>query len=197
MEYTKEQIDALIADAVKTATKGMYTEDELSRRVTSEVDRRVETGIQKGLDTYKNKWQKEFEDSANLSAEQLAQKKLDEKLGLISQREKEVSLKANQLLAKDLLHSASIPKEQYEKFLDVLVLDDEARTAEKVGAFVDAFNFTKSEMETEFKSKYSTIPKPDQGGSDTITKEKFTKMGYAERLQLKNEKPELYQTLIK
>ena len=94
MEYTQEQIDKIINDAQLEAKKGLFTEEDLTRRVTSEVDRRVETGIQKGLDTHKTKWEEEFTKQANMTAEELAKQKLDEQMKLITTKELEIKKKS-------------------------------------------------------------------------------------------------------
>ena len=54
-EYTQEQVDAIVAEKVADATKGLFDEDTLNAKVTAEVDRRVESGIQKGLETQRKK----------------------------------------------------------------------------------------------------------------------------------------------
>lgn len=46
------------------------------QRVTSETDRRVESGIQKGLETSKLKWETEYSERAKLSADELAKKNM-------------------------------------------------------------------------------------------------------------------------
>ena len=45
LKFTQEQLDALINEKVSEKTKGLYTEDDFNRKLTAEVDRRVETGI--------------------------------------------------------------------------------------------------------------------------------------------------------
>lgn len=193
-EYTQEQIDEMIANA----KKGLLPEEEITKRVTAEVDRRVESGIQKGLETHKQKWEEEFKTKAQMTAEEIAQKELQDKLNQMTVKEKEIQKKANLIDAKDMLSSASIPKSHYEKFINVLVSDNEETTKANVQNFINMFNETKNEIETEVKKTYTNVPAPTGGsGGKEITKEDFRKMGYAEKLKLKNEKPELYKELMK
>lgn len=198
MDFTTEQqahIDNLIAEK----TKGLYSEDELQRRVTSEVDRRVESGIQKGLETYKNKWEKEFQERAMLTAEELAKKELDEQMGLLSKREAEITKRANLIEAKDTLTNANIPREHYEKFMDLLITDNTEMTQTNVNNFIESFNATKIEIESKLKKEMSTIPSPSSGTTSNggINKNKLSEMTYMERLELKQKDEELYNQLNK
>lgn len=193
-EYTQEQLDALVAEKVSEATKGLYTPDDFQKELTREVDRRVETGIQKGLETQKKKWEEE----ASLSAEELARKKTAEQLAGLTEKEKVIQKKANQIEAKELLADAGIPKSQYDKFISMLVSENEEATKANVQNFIDVFNSTKTDIETQIKAQLSNVPPPGTGdGSKAVTKEEFNKMPYGEKLKFKQTYPELYKEFIK
>lgn len=197
-ELTQEQLDALIAEKIAEAKKGLFTEEDLTKKVTAEVDRRVESGIQKGLETQKKKWEQELADRAKMTAEELAQKQFEEKLREVSTKEAEIKRKANLIDAKDMLSDAQIPKSQYEKLIDMLVSDDTESTKARVQNFIDVFNSTKMEIETQVKSTLSNIPKPSTGNGDKpLTKADFNKMTYGEKLKLKQSNPELYKEFMK
>lgn len=197
-EYTQEQLDQLLADKLAEATKGLYTEEDLVKKVTSEVDRRVETGIQKGLETQKQKWERELSERANLTAEELAKKNFEEKLSSLTTREKDILRRSNTLEAKDMLADAQIPKAQYDKIIGMLVSDDSDTTKANVQNFIDMFSNTKTEIETRVKSEFTKIPSPKTGtGNDTVTKDDFIKMTYADKLKLKTSNPDLYKEFIK
>lgn len=193
MEYTQEQVDQMIAEA----TSGLFTEEDLQKKVTSEVDRRVESGIQKGLETKKQKWEREYSERAKLTAEELAQKQLEEKMQELSGKEKEISKKANHIEARSILAEANIPKAHYEKFIDLLVNDDAETTTSNVQNFVDVFNSTKDDITNQIKSEYSNVPKPKTGANGTLTKDDFDKMGYGEKIKFKTENPDLYKEFMK
>lgn len=197
MEFTAEQ-QAYIDNLIVEKTTGLFTEDELNRRVTSEVDRRVESGIQKGLETHKAKWEKEFQAKAQLTAEELAQQEFENKVGELNAREQELARRANTLNAKDLLSNVGIPKRHYDKFIDLLVSDDEDSTISNVQNFIDTFNQTKTELESEIQKKYVNIPQPEMGeGESTLTKEEFNKLSYMEKIKVKETNPELYKNLMR
>lgn len=193
MEYTQEQVEQMIAEA----TLGLFTEEDLQKKVTSEVDRRVESGIQKGLETKKQKWEREYSERAKLTAEELAQKQLEEKMQELSGKEKEISRKANQIEARSILAEANIPKAHYEKFIDLLVNDDAETTTSNVQNFVDVFNSTKDDITNQIKSEYSNVPKPKTGANGTLSKDDFDKMGYGEKIKFKTENPDLYKEFMK
>jgi len=202
MEFTKEQqehVDKLIEDAVKLATKTMYTEQEFERRLTAEVDRRVESGIQKGIETQKSKWQKEYEETAKLTAEELAKRELESKMSELTSKEKDILRRANKLEALEKLNGAGVPKTAYEKLLDKLIDEDLESTNANIDSFIGVFNETKTSLETEIKKQFSNITPPitGTGGTDEITKEQFVKMGYQQKLELKQTNPELYASFIK
>jgi len=90
-----------------------------------------------------------------------------------------------------------IPKSQYDKVIGMLVSDDDESTKANVQNFVDIFNSTKVEIETKVKSEYSSIPVPKSGTSESVTKEAFNKMGYADKLKFKATNPELYTQFMK
>ena len=100
--------------------------------------------------------------------------------------------------AKDKLSTASIPKSHYEKFINVLISDDEESTNTNVQSFIDMFNQTKSEIETEVTKKFVNVPQPNLGNGDkVVTKESFNKMGYMDKMAFKQSNPEQYSKFIK
>jgi hypothetical protein len=196
MEFTKEQqeqIDKMIADATEKARAGLFTEDDLQRRVTSEVDRRVESGIQKGLETQRRKWEEEYSKKAQMTAEELAQKELEERLKEISGREKEIKLRANSLEAKELLNNAGVPKEHYESLLNPLISEDSESTKANIESLINTYTQTRSELEAKIRQEMGNVPSPTTGKGDApVTKESFSKMNYAEILAFKKSNPDLY-----
>ena len=179
-------------------TKGkFFTEDEFNKKLTAEVDRRVESGIQKGLETQKQKWQREFEERAKLTAEEIAQKHLEEKTQELTAKEREIAKRANRLEAKELLSGAEIPKAHYDKFLDVLISDDADVTTQNVNNFVEMFNSTKKEIETRLKTEMSKVRNPKQGESEKqMSKAEFNKLPYAKKVEMKRDTPELWKQFM-
>lgn len=197
VEYTQEQLDALIKQKVDEATKNLYTKADLEREVTRETDRRVESGIQKGLDTYKSKWESEFKQKAQMTAEELAKAEYESKLQEITAKEKELTRTSNLIEAKNKLAEAEVPKTYYEKLINDLVKDDPDATTASITNFIDSYKSTVSEIESKMKSQYAHVKSPQQGEAKAITQQDFKKMGYAEKLAFKQENPEQYKDFIK
>lgn len=192
-EFTEEQVQDLIKSAVAEATKGLHTDLDIQR----EVDRRVGSGIQKGIETERAKWEKEFSEKAQLSAEELAKKELESKIGEITQRENEIKSRANALDAQEKLSSAGVPKSHYEKMLSVLVSSDEEVTNTRIADFIETYTAMKIETENKVKESYSNVPPPPSGDSNkSISKDDFAKMTYSEKLELKKSQPDLYTKLL-
>lgn len=196
IKLTQEQLDSLVAERLAEAKKGLFTEEELNKRVTSEVDRRVENGIQKGIETQKSKWEKEFSEKAKLTAEELAQKEIQDKLAEMTAKEREIQTKSNRLEALQLLADAEVPKSQYEKMLGMLVSDNIESTKANVTSFIEVYNATKTEVETKVKSELGHVKNPKQGQTLGVDKASFDKMGYADKLKFKVENPDLYKKFM-
>lgn len=198
IKLTQEQLDALINEKVSKAKEGLFDETELQKRVTSEVDRRVDSGIKKGIETQKEKWEREFAERAKLSAEELARKDFEDKLNQMTQKEKEIQKKANLIEARDMLSSAGVPKSHYENLIGMLVSDNEESTKASVQNFINSYNATKAEIETKVKSELSHIKAPaGTPANGTVTKAEFDKMGYADKMKFKQSNPEMYKQFIK
>lgn len=197
MEYTQEQVDEMIASRIAEVTKGLYSEADLQSKVTAEVDRRVESGIQNGVAKQKAKWEAEFAEKAKLSAEELAHREIESKLNDLSAKEKEIARKSNLINAKDALTNANVPKEHYDKFIDLLVSDADDVTTENVTKFISMFNETSQSIENKIKEKFSIVTPPNSGSGGEMTSEKFAKLSYSEALELKKSNPELYNKYIK
>ena len=197
MEFTPEQqaeIDSLIA----AAKVGLFTQSDLDKKVTAEVDRRVNTGIQKGIETEKSKWEREYAEKANLTAAELAQKDYDDKLKALSDRESALSTQANKIEAQNLFVSAGIKQEEYSKFIDLLVSGDSESTTSNVTNFIESLKNTQSEIESRIKKEFSIVTPPSTNpeGNKTLTKDSFAKMTYKERLDLKQTNKQLYDSLL-
>ena len=196
MEFTAEQqeaIDLLVANA----KAGLFTKEDLDRQVTAEVDRRVDSGIKNGVEKERLKWEKDFASKAALSAEERIQQEFEEKLKLVDAREKELAKRSNNLEAQNMFVEAGLQKADYEKFISLLVTDDAKQTQDNVKNFITTFTETQSAIESRLKKELSVITPPttNPDGNKTITKESFAAMGYAERLKLKQESPQLYESL--
>ena len=202
MEFTPEQqeaIDLLVETAKAEAKVGLFTEEDLNKKVTAEVDRRVDTGIKKGIETQRSKWEQEYAAKANMTAEQRVQEEFDEKLKLIAEREANLAKQTNHLNAQNLFVEAGVQKDDYSKFIDILVSDNAELTTTNVTNFIETFKNTQTEIETRLKKQLSIVKEPDVNpdGNKSITKEIFDKMSTQEKVALKQKDPTLVQSFLK
>lgn len=187
MEYTDEQISAMLQrEADKRVTEALQT-----AKLKFEADKEI------ALQAERERVKKETLEAATLSAEELARKQFEEQVKAVNAKETEISKKQNLLTAKELLAEAGIPKSKYDKMLGVMVSDNPDSTVTNVNQFIAMFTETKTEIETAIRTELSKVPHPNTGSGGTdITKESFTKMGYAQKLELKQTNPELYKTFM-
>jgi len=196
MEYTQEQIDAMKAEAIKSATEGLMSKADADKIA----DQRVESGIKKGLETFKSKWEQDAQEKANLTAQEIADKRLAEKIKELETREHDANVRDNSLTAKSKLNQAGVPESYYSKLLGNLVNADSDVTGSNVDNLIDIYTSTKSQIEADIKAKLSKVP-PAEGGNDAhageMTKEKFSKLDYKGMMKLKTEKPDVYKQMMK
>ena len=198
MEYTQEQLDALISTETEKATKGLYNEDDLKLAVNKETDRRVESGITKGLETYKAKWQTELEAKAKLTSDELVKAEFTELQKTLDDKESALNLRSNLLEAKGKLSEAKIPETYYGKLIGNLVTSDVDNTISNIDNLISVYVETRKSIENEIKAGLTNIPNPKgDKGNGTVDKKSFNKMSYMEKLELKTSNPELYKSLMK
>jgi len=191
--FTKEELTEAIDNAVQKATKGMYSEEDFQQKLQSEVDRRVQSGIEKGVNTQLEKWKQEQE----LTAEELAKKKIEERQSELDNISKNLSQKENRLNAINQFSEAGIGKDDYDGMLDLLIDSDPEVTSTKVSTYIDKITSAKSRLEQSLKEKYSKVPSPtSNSGEEGLTKDKFNKMSYSEKIELKNNQPDVYKTFV-
>jgi len=191
MEYTKEQVDQMIADA----TKGFMSKDEFDR----ELERRTDQRVNQALDTHKTKWQEEAERKAKMTADELAKEQLSAQQAELDRRAKEIQIKQSKLTAVEKLTSAGLTKDQYEDFMDILVKDDEEATVATVDKFVSKIKSMETSIESKVKESLTKVKPPESGNHNKgeVTKETFAKMTYEQKLELKKDNPELFTQLMK
>jgi len=181
-----------------------YTQEQFDAILQKEADKRVTDA----LGTAKTKWEEqkkldmesertnlktELEANAKLSAEELAKKEFEDKMGELTQKEISIKRKENLLQAYDEFSKAEIPKSHYEKLVGMMVSEDENATLTNVKNFIETFNVTKTDIETKIKTEMSKINSPDKGGNESTTKAEFDKMRYSEKVKFKTEHPDAYK----
>lgn len=110
----------------------------------------------------------------------------------IEASEKKAYIAELKVKAKDLAKEKELPFE----LVDYVIADSEEDTFKNIET-IEAIWKTAVQKEVEMKLGSTAFPphKTDRNNPDGMTIEQFRKLGYAERVKLKNENPELYNKL--
>lgn len=184
--------DGAGADKGDTGTDQPQTFDEIlgNKNYQAEFDRRV----QKALETQRSKLETLMNEKAT-EAEKLALMTKEEKDRYLHQkRVKDLETKEASITKRELVAEAKVALSDQGlpvSLAEVLSYSDADTCKASIEAVGKAFQEA-VEAAVEEKLKGGKPPKkaPDE---EPITKEQFAKMGYAERLKLKTEQPELYK----
>ena len=161
-----------------------------------EFNRRVQKAVNIAVDKAQKKWKIMTDDQVS-EAEKLAAMTKEEKSEYMRQKHekdlatREANITKRELMAeaKNMLAENNLPV----SLAEVLNYTDADSCKQSITAVEKAFKEA-VQAAVEEKLKGGKPPKKAPDGSE-ITKEQYSKMGYAERLKLKTEHPELYKQL--
>lgn len=162
----------------------------------AEFDRRVQKAIDTALTNAQEKWQALTDDKLS-EAEKLAKMTQEERNKYNQQkREKELADKEAAITKRELMAEAKITlaeKKLPVGLAEVLSYTDADACSKSIEAVEKAFQEA-VEAAVQERLKGGTPPgrAPETG---VVTKEEYSKMGYAERLKLKTKNPELFKQL--
>jgi hypothetical protein len=162
----------------------------------AEFDRRVQKAIDTAVGKAQEKWQALTDDKLS-EAEKLAKMTKEEKAQYLTQKhEKELTEREAVITRRELMAEAKntlAEKKLPVGLAEVLNYTDADSCDKSIAAVEKAFQKAVQDA-VEEKLKGGTPPQkaPENGG---VTKEEYSKMGYADRLKLKTENPELYKQL--
>ena len=161
-----------------------------------EFNRRVQDAVSTALTEAEEKWRALTDDKLS-EAEKLARMTKDEKTQYLQQKkekelaDKEAAITRRELMAeaKNTLAEKGLPPELAEilNYSDATACNKSIEMTEK--AFQKA-------VEAGVQERLKGDKPPKKATQNTITKEQFAAMGYADRLKLKTENPELYTQLL-
>lgn len=172
----------------ETETDLPKTKEELDALLQQYGDRRVTEALKK--QEFKNK--KKLEEAKKLAQMDEAQRyeyELQQREAAIEEKEKELALAENKAEASKILASKGISAE--------LVNFVVAETADEMNANISLLEkeFKKSVKAEVEKRLASNTPKKGLSQPNTITKDQFMKMTYTELAELRQNEPELYDSL--
>lgn len=205
-EITNENVstnqeEVINNDQLQTPEKVEMTKEELDKLLQSETDKRV-TGA---LNTAKSKWEQEFKEKlqaekseaeklAKMSEEEKYKAQLEKKEQEIADRERRVRLSEMKSETISQLAELEIPT----KFTDFLLRD----SADETKANLDVFSqMWKAELKSQTEKRVEESLKgstPRRGNSNpsSMSKSEFGALPISERIEIKNNNPELYNQIM-
>lgn len=127
------------------------------------------------------------------------EEKIQEELKKAQEAQTTYARELSKLRAKEIFVEAGLTEKEYSSILDTVVSDDEEVTKTRAKTMIELIANQKKLAEEKLKKELlKNTPSPRNGeGSLTITKEDFQKMGWRERVELKQQNPELFKQLSK
>lgn len=170
-------------------------DDLLKNGHQAEFDRRLQKAIETALTKQKDKYEALMDDKLS-EAEKLSKMNKEEKERYMQQKyekelnDREAAITRRELAAeaKNTLAEKKLPVELSE----VLNYTDAESCKKSIESLEIAFS---AAVEKAVEEKLKGGNPPRKAPEDVVTKEQFTKMGYAERLNLKTTSPDLYKQL--
>lgn len=175
-DYVSNSVNTAVTDAVVKAKEGLFSAEDLNKKLQSETDR-IRTDYTKKMKTLEDEivqYKPKDKTPEELAMEQRL-KDLTDKENLLKKKEKTLTI-------QDKLTENNLPKELY-KYIDAQDVDVAVGDIKK--------------MLDEFMLNNSYKPTNHQNQKTSITKEDFKRMSYSERVQLSNDNPELFNILNK
>lgn len=167
-----------------------YTQAEVDALLQQEGDRRVTAALKKAEQKNAEKL-KEAQKLAQMNEQEKYEYELNQREKAIAEKEKALALAENKNEASKILAEKGISLQ----LVDFVVAED----AETMKANIDLLDSAfKQSVKAEVEKRLAgNAPKKNLPLDRTITKEQFRKMSYTEIVALKNNNPELYESLSK
>ena len=185
----EEKIEQGQNEESETETK-TYSQEEVDALLQAETDRRVTAALKKAEKKNAEKL-KEAQKLAQMSEAEKFEYELSQREKAIAEKERELALAENKAEASKILADKGISLQ----LVDFVV----AETAEDMKANIDLLDSAfKASVKAEVEKRLaSSAPKKSLPRSEAITKEDFLKMSYSELLELKQNNPEIFDSLSK
>lgn len=167
-----------------------YTQAEVDALLQAETDRRVTSALKKAEQKNAEKL-KEAQKLAQMNEQEKYEYELSQRERAIAEKERALALAENKNEASKILAEKGISLQ----LVDFVVAED----AETMKANIDLLDSAfKQSVKAEVEKRLAgNAPKKNLPLDRTITKEQFRKMSYTEIVALKNNNPELYESLSK
>ena len=185
-EGTPEDTQAEEIETEQTETK-TFTQEDMDKAIADRLKR--ESG-KTAKEVKELRAKLEAFENANKTDEEKAQAEAQAKEQALQEKDAELSTLRLQFEAV----RNGVPEDKLEKFIKLAKLSDEEDFADKVAETLKDFPEFAVQQEEAKTPKIVAGGNPN-GTTNALTKEDFSKMGYAERMELFNTNPTLYNQL--
>lgn len=164
----------------------MYTQDEVSKLIQAEADRRTNQALAKQKKEYERKLS-----LSNLDETERAKAEKDNRIAELEEQLAQFQIERNRSELKSVLSARGLSAE----FADIISINDDIEASQANIDKLDKLFKTAVRAEVE-KRLASNAPKGNGAGTQEITKETAKKMSIAELNRLAETQPELFKKLF-
>lgn len=196
MDQEEQNVQEASQDHASEQQEKTFTQDEVDRIVADRVKRSEEKLRSKLFEEAKSKVKAEQDEAKKLEEMNASQRrkyedqKRDEEL---EQLRAKVQRQEMEQTAMGILKEKGISVDQ--DVLDLVVADTAEVTSDRIEKLATLIDTRAREVRRQDFS--TSAPKQSGSGQKVATLDEFKRMSYTERLELKNDQPELYQDLVK
>lgn len=196
MDQEEQNVQETSQEQVSEQQEKTFTQDEVDRIVADRVKRSEDKMRSKLFEEAKSKVKAEQDEAKKLEEMNASQRrkyedqKRDEEL---EQLRAKVQRQEMEQTAMGILKEKGISVDQ--DVLDLVVADTAEVTSDRIEKLATLIDTRAREVRRQDFS--TSAPKQSGSGQKVATLDEFKRMSYTERLELKNDQPELYQDLVK
>ncbi len=181
-EALRAELEEAFAEA--SSKEGYYSQSEWDRKVND---------LSQKLHIDKRKTEQQIREEITRELTMSEEEKEKQRQAEFEQKVRELNLRENTVLAKDILGEANLDAEDLEIALQFVVSDDADGTESRAKQYLSTLNKYETKLKEDLKNK---TPNPKAPPTDTVSKDDFDKMTYAEKYKFKTENPEAYKELM-
>lgn len=140
----------------------------------------------------------QLEEFNKAKSEQMTQEeRLQQLIQEVEQQKRDNAIGSNRIKAEAILSGIGLTGEDASGQLDLIVSEDPEATLKRAQTFADLITAQREAVKSETeKSMLSKMGHPEgKSGKGEVTKEQFSKMTYSQKLEIKQNQPELFKTL--
>lgn len=176
--------EVMVAFAEAESKEGYYSQSDWDRKVNE---------LSQKLHIDKRKTESQIREQITKELTMTEEEKEKERQAEFEQKVKELNMRENRMLAKDILISANLDADDLETALGFVVSADSAETENRANQYLSTLTKFQTKVKEDMKN---ATPDPKAPPTNAVTKEDFNKMTYAEKYKFKTENPDSYKEMM-